>query len=66
MKDRVNKYGNKRNSKFESYDKRVDVPILGDNIFYLSRGYRTRDDLHESIKNYKKFGYSQAIENSEV
>ena len=66
VKGRVTKYGNYRDTKLVSYDDRVDVPISGDDIFYPGRGFRTRDDLHESIQNYKKFGYSLIIEKSEV
>ena len=65
-KGRVTKYGNYRDTQLISYDDRVDTPSCAEDIFYPGRGFRTKDDLHEAIQAYKRFGYSMIIEKSEV
>ena len=63
MKGRVMKYGIYKDTKLVSYDNKVDVPISVNDIFYLGRGFRTRDDLHESIKITRNLDIALLLKN---
>ena len=54
------------NSRILSFNNKSNIPTCGEDIFFLGRAFKSRDELTKWLKTYKSLGYSLIVEKSEV